>query len=316
MKSIFKKENLKILSNKINFHKLTNFNFSSKSNCIGVIGCGQMGTGIAYVFNRQANAKVIIYDSNKLQLEKSQDFINNLLNKELTKKTIEEINVNSIKDNFLFSSDLNSLKESSFIVEAVTENFDVKSSIFKTLDNIIPENNNTIYASNTSSISITKLASCVKRPDRVIGMHFMNPVPVMKLVEVIKGLPTSDDTFNTTMNWINKVNKQAAVSEDVPGFIVNRILMPMINEAIFVLQEGIASKEDIDKAMMLGTNVPMGPLTLADFIGLDTCLYILNVMYSEIKDPKFRPCMLLTNYVNAGWLGRKSGKGFYEYKKK
>jgi len=285
--------------------------FSSNIKNIGIIGSGQMGTGIAYVFNRQASKSVMIYDSNKNQLQKSESFINKLIEKEIGKKQISLEEKERISKRFTFTDNIQSMKEADFIVEAATENFDIKSKIFKQLDEITKKE--TILASNTSSISITKLASSISRPDKIIGMHFMNPVPIMKLVEVIKGLSTSNDTFNTTVDLIKQVNKESAVSEDVPGFIVNRILMPMINEAVFTLYEGIASKEDIDKAMILGTNVPMGPLTLADFIGLDTCLYILNVLHSELKDPKYRPCILLTNYVNAGWLGKKTGRGFYDY---
>lgn len=291
--------------------KINKFLFSSNIKSIGIVGSGQMGTGIAYVFNRQAGKNVIIYDSSKAQLQKSESFISKLIEKEIQKKSVTEEEKERILKRFTYSDNIKSLVESNFIIEAATENFEVKSKIFKQLDEI--SSKETILASNTSSISITKLASTVNRPDKIIGMHFMNPVPVMKLVEVIKGLPTSTDTFNTTIDLIKLVNKQSAVSEDVPGFIVNRILMPMINEAVFTLYEGIASKEDIDKAMVLGTNVPMGPLTLADFIGLDTCLYILNVLHTELKDPKFRPCILLTNYVNAGWLGKKTGRGFYDY---
>lgn len=291
--------------------KINKFLFSSNIKSIGIVGSGQMGTGIAYVFNRQAGKNVIIYDSSKAQLQKSESFISKLIEKEIQKKSVTEEEKERILKRFTYSDNIQSLVESNFIIEAATENFEVKSKIFKQLDEI--SSKETILASNTSSISITKLASTVNRPDKIIGMHFMNPVPVMKLVEVIKGLPTSTDTFNTTIDLIKLVNKQSAVSEDVPGFIVNRILMPMINEAVFTLYEGIASKEDIDKAMVLGTNVPMGPLTLADFIGLDTCLYILNVLHTELKDPKFRPCILLTNYVNAGWLGKKTGRGFYDY---
>lgn len=291
--------------------KINKFFFSSNIKTIGIVGSGQMGTGIAYVFNRQAGKNVIIYDSSKAQLQKSESFINKLIEKEIQKKSVTEEEKETILKRFTYSDNMQSIVESNFIIEAATENFEVKSKIFKQLDEI--SSKETILASNTSSISITKLASTVNRPDKIIGMHFMNPVPIMKLVEVIKGLPTSTDTFNTTIDLIKLLNKQSAVSEDVPGFIVNRILMPMINEAVFTLYEGIANKEDIDKAMVLGTNVPMGPLTLADFIGLDTCLYILNVLHTELKDPKFRPCILLTNYVNAGWLGKKTGRGFYDY---
>jgi 3-hydroxybutyryl-CoA dehydrogenase len=278
---------------------------------IGVVGAGQMGTGIALVYSKIANKQVVLYDSNETQIRKSNEFLIKLLDKDISKGKLQEAEKQEILKRMTFTTNIDKLTSANLIVEAVTENFDIKSKIFQQLDSITP--NDTVLASNTSSISITKLASSVKRPDKVIGMHFMNPVPVMKLVEVIRGLPTSDDTYNKIINSIKEIKKESVLSADNPGFIVNRILMPMINEAVFVLQEGIATKEDIDKGMVLGTAVPMGPLTLADFIGLDTCLYIMNVLYSEIKDSKYRPCTLLVNYVNAGWLGRKSGKGFYDY---
>ena len=198
-----------------------------------------------------------------------------------------------------------------FAVEAVTEYEPLKLDIFRKLDGIVKEG--AILASNTSSIPITKIASVTKRPDKVIGMHFMNPVPVMKLVEVIRGHATSDETFACTSELVAKLGKEMAVSQDYPGFIVNRVLIPMINEAVFALYEGIATAEDIDKGMKLGTNQPMGPLTLADFIGLDTVLAIANVLYDGFKDPKYRPCPLLVKMVNAGYMGRKSGRGFYTY---
>lgn len=281
---------------------------------IGVVGSGQMGTGIAYVFSRQASRNVVVYDTNKNQLNKSSQFIDKLIEKEVAKKTLDNTQAVDVKKRFVFSDDINSLKETGFVIEAAIENFDVKAKIFENLDKITDKN--TILATNTSSISITKLAGTISRPDKIIGMHFMNPVPVMKLVEVIKGLATSEQTLNTTLSLIKEVKKEVAISNDVPGFVVNRILMPMINEAVFTLYEGIATKEDIDKSMLLGTNMPMGPLVLADFIGLDTCLAILNVLHSELKDPKYRPCILLVNYVNAGRLGRKTGKGFYDYTSK
>ena len=259
-------------------------NFSSLISNVGIVGSGQMGTGIAYVLNRHANKKVYVYDNHKPQLEKSQAFIKKLIEKEISKSTLTQEEAKKVENNFTFTDNISHMSNVQFIVEAVKEDFEVKRQIFQSLEKITDKN--TILASNTSSISITKLAGTVERPDKVIGMHFMNPVPIMKLVEVIKGLSTSDQTFDVTMDLIQQSKKTSAVSNDIPGFIVNRILMPMINEAVYTLYEGIASKEDIDKAMVLGTNVPMGPLTLADFIGLDTCLYILNVLYSELKDPK------------------------------
>lgn len=281
---------------------------------IGIVGSGQMGTGIAYVFSRQANRNVIVYDNSKAQLNKSSQFIDKLIEKEVSKKSLDSTQAVDVKSRFKFSDDINSMKETDFVIEAAVENFEIKAKIFENLDKITSKN--AILATNTSSISITKLAGTISRPDKIIGMHFMNPVPVMKLVEVIKGLATSEETLNTTLSLIKEVKKEVAISNDVPGFVVNRILMPMINEAVFTLYEGIATKEDIDKSMLLGTNMPMGPLVLADFIGLDTCLAILNVLHSELKDPKYRPCILLVNYVNAGRLGRKTGKGFYDYASK
>jgi 3-hydroxybutyryl-CoA dehydrogenase len=203
------------------------------------------------------------------------------------------------------------LREAGVVIEAVTENVKVKTEVFQTLDQMVGPD--TILASNTSSISITKLAAATKRPDKVIGMHFMNPVPVMKLVEVIRGMATSDDTYEKVRDLTERLGKTALDCQDSPGFISNRVLMPMINEAIFTLHEGVATRESIDGIMKLGMNHPMGPLTLADFIGLDVCLAIMNVLHDGFGDPKYRPCPLLKRYVDAGWLGRKSGRGFYEY---
>jgi len=207
--------------------------------------------------------------------------------------------------------DLSGFADCSLVVEAATENEALKLDLFRQLDEAV--NKDAILATNTSSISITRIAAATKRPERVIGMHFMNPVPVMQLVEVIRGLATSDETFQVIASLVEKLGKVMAVSQDYPGFIVNRILMPMINEAIFALYEGIATAEDIDKGMKLGTNHPMGPLALADLIGLDTVLAIIAVLYEGFKDPKFRPCPLLVKMVNAGYLGKKSGRGFYMY---
>lgn len=295
-----------------NFINCNCFCFSNQ--LYGIVGAGQMGTGIAYVYNRVGKKRTIVYDANANQLNKSSNFINNLLDKEIQKNKLSSEEKTEILKRFTFSSDINQLKDITFLIEAVPECFEIKNTIFKQLDKIIASKD-TILASNTSSISITKLAAIVSRPEKVIGMHFMNPVPVMRAVEVTKGLQTSDETFKSALQSLSEVNKEVVVSKDSPGFIVNRILMPMINEAIFTYQEGLGTREDIDKGMVLSCSFPMGPLTLADFIGLDTCLNIMNVLYSEMKDPKFRPSILLVNYVNAGWLGRKTGKGFYDYNK-
>ena len=209
------------------------------------------------------------------------------------------------------TTSLEPLRDASIVIEAVTENLEVKTEIFRTLDQITPPE--TILASNTSSISITKLGAATSRADKVIGMHFMNPVPVMKLVEVIRGIATSDETYEKVRALTEKLGKTALDCQDSPGFVSNRVLMPMINEAIFTLYEGVATRESIDGIMKLGMNHPMGPLTLADFIGLDVCLAIMNVMHEGFGDPKYRPCPLLRRYVDAGWLGRKTGRGFYEY---
>lgn len=216
---------------------------------------------------------------------------------------------------FSYSTKLEDLDTSDFVVEAIVENFDVKKSVFKKIHEVVPKD--AIIASNTSSISITKIAGTIpERASQVIGMHFMNPVPVMQLVEVIKGLQTSQETLDTTLDLAKSFGKITSTAQDIPGFIANRILIPYINEAVFALYEGIGTAEGIDTTMKYGTNVPMGPLTLADFIGLDTVLYICQILHNELGDSKYRPCPLLVNYVNAGYLGRKSGRGFYDYSKK
>lgn len=277
---------------------------------IGVLGAGQMGNGIAHVF-AQYGYQVVLFDIAQPQLDKAFATIKQNLERQAKKGAIPEALVAETLGRITTTQEMSNLSDVDFAVEAVTENEHLKLEIFRKLDGIVKDG--AILASNTSSIPITKIASVTKRPDRVIGMHFMNPVPIMKLVEIIRGHATSEDTFAQTSALVAKLEKEMAVSQDYPGFIVNRVLIPMINEAVFALYEGIATAEDIDKGMKLGTNQPMGPLTLADFIGLDTVLAIANVLYDGFKDPKYRPCPLLVKMVNAGYMGRKSGRGFYTY---
>lgn len=272
-----------------------------------------MGTGIAYVSAVTGGMPTVIVDRSADQLRSSESFISKLLSKAAAKGRIDEAGVDKAKSLITYQTDLKALSASDFVVEAATEDPEVKFTIFRELDQVV-ESRSAILASNTSSISITKLAAQVaSRPESVIGMHFMNPVPVMKLVEVISGLQTSAATLTSTLELSATLGKTTTVSSDAPGFIVNRLLMPYINEAIMALQEGVGSVEDIDTSMKLGTNVPMGPLQLADFIGLDTCLAIMNVLHQGFGDSKYRPANLLVNYVNAGWLGKKSGRGFHKY---
>jgi 3-hydroxybutyryl-CoA dehydrogenase len=277
---------------------------------VGVLGAGQMGNGIAHVFAQHGH-EVVLFDIAAGQLEKAVATIRQNLERQAKKGAIAESLVGETLGRIRTTQNLADLAPVDFAVEAVTEHEPLKLEIFRRLDETVRAG--AYLASNTSSIPITKIAAVTKRPDMVIGMHFMNPVPVMKLVEVIRGHATSDETFNVTAGLVAKLEKELAVSQDYPGFIVNRVLIPMINEAVFALYEGIATAEDIDKGMKLGTNQPMGPLTLADFIGLDTVLAIANVLYDGFKDPKYRPCPLLVKMVNAGYLGRKSGRGFYTY---
>jgi len=279
-------------------------------NEIGVLGAGQMGSGIAHVF-ALSGYHVVLFDVAVSQLNRSLAVIKQNLERQLKKGAIEESVIGATLGRITTTRDMSGLAGSDFCVEAVSENEALKLEIFSKLDGIVPPS--TIFATNTSSISITKIASVTKRPDKVIGMHFMNPVPVMKLVELIRGHATSDETFRTAKTLAAKLGKEVAVSQDYPGFIVNRVLIPMINEAIFALYEGVASAEDIDNGMKLGTNQPMGPLALADLIGLDTVLAIANVLFNGFKDPKYRPCPLLVRMVDAGELGRKTGRGFYRY---
>lgn len=278
---------------------------------IGVVGAGQMGNGIAQVC-AQFGYQVVMVDVAAAALQKGIATISGSCDRLIKKNLMSEDQKNQLLGRIKTAESLEALKNCDIVIEAATENIDLKLKIFKELDRLVkPE---AILASNTSSISITKIAAATGRPTQVAGMHFMNPVPLMKLVEGIRGLQTSDETFRAVKLLSEKLDKTFVESvKDMPGFIVNRILMPMINEAVYTLHEGIASVESIDSAMKLGTNQPMGPLTLADFIGLDTCLAIMNVLYEGLGDSKYRPCPLLVKYVEAGWLGKKSGRGFYKY---
>ncbi|HXI74952.1 MAG TPA: 3-hydroxybutyryl-CoA dehydrogenase [Pyrinomonadaceae bacterium] len=280
------------------------------SEIFGVVGAGTMGNGIAQVAAR-AGFEVVMRDVADDFLARGMSAIDKSLQRDVDKERLTAEEKQSIIGRIKTTTELADLREAFIIVEAVTEDLQVKIDLFKALDGIA--NGNAILASNTSSISITKLGAVTKRSDKVIGMHFMNPVPVMKLVEIIRGAATSDETYDTVDRLTEKLGKTPLECNDSPGFISNRVLMPMINEAIFALYEGVATRESIDGIMKLGMNHPMGPLTLADFIGLDVCLAIMNVLHDGFGDSKYRPCPLLKRYVDAGWLGKKSGRGFYEY---
>ncbi len=279
----------------------------------GVIGAGQMGNGIAHVA-AASGLNVIMNDVKQEFVDRGMQTIEKNLGRMVSKGKLSEEEKTQILSRIKPSVSLEDFSNADFVVEAIIENLDLKRKVFTALDEITPKDS--ILASNTSSISITKIASVTKRPDKFIGMHFMNPVPVMKLVEVINGLATSKETTELTVELSKKFGKIPVEAMDFPGFISNRVLMPMINEAVYALFEGVGTVEAIDEVMKLGMNHPMGPLTLADFIGLDTCLAILNVLYEGFGDTKYRPCPLLKKYVDAGYYGRKSGRGFYDYSSK
>jgi 3-hydroxybutyryl-CoA dehydrogenase len=281
-----------------------------KTTTFGVIGAGQMGAGIAQVASA-SGMSIILHDISTDFVDRGMTTIAKNLQRSVDKGKISEAEKNAIIGRITPSTDIGNMSSADFVVEAASENEVIKFRIFAQLDEVCPPH--TILSSNTSSIPIGRIASQTKRPDKVIGMHFMNPVPVMKLVEVIRGLPTSEETFQATVALAEQMGKTPAVANDFPGFIANRILLPMINEAIFCLYQSVGDRDSIDRVMQLGMNHPMGPLALADLIGLDTCLAILNTLHQGLGDPKYRPCPLLRQYVESGWLGRKTGRGFYNY---
>lgn len=278
---------------------------------VGVIGAGQMGNGIAHVM-ALAGYNVVLNDIDQMALDKSVEIIEKNMMRQLRGGKITEEALQTALSRITRTTEIAQAGDSDIVIEAATENEQVKQKIF---DALLPHiNDETILTSNTSSISITRLASRTDRPEKFMGFHFMNPVPVMQLVELIRGIATDEATYETCRQVVETLGKTAASAEDFPAFIVNRILMPMINEAVYTLYEGVGSVQAIDKSMKLGANHPMGPLELADFIGLDTCLAIMNVLHDGLADTKYRPCPLLTKYVEAGWLGRKTQRGFYDYR--
>ncbi|HEV2465133.1 MAG TPA: 3-hydroxybutyryl-CoA dehydrogenase [Acidobacteriaceae bacterium] len=277
---------------------------------VGVLGAGTMGNGIAHVFARSGIA-VRLCEVEQRFLERGLDTIRKNMGREVSKAKLTQPEMDAALGRIEGTLERASLMDCGFVVEAATERFEVKREIFRELDAILPEG--VILASNTSSISITKLAAQTRRPERVIGMHFFNPVPVMKLVEVIRGLATSQETYETVKALSERLGKTPVEVNDAPGFVSNRVLMPLLNEAMYAVMEGVATAEAVDEVFKLGMAHPMGPLTLADFIGLDVCLDIMRVLHDGLGDPKYRPCPLLIRMVDAGWLGRKSGRGFYQY---
>ncbi len=278
---------------------------------VGIIGAGQMGTGIAHVI-ALAGYNVAVNDLKKEAFDKSFALTERNMGRQIGRGLLTEANAKAALKRITFAPDFQAFAQCDIVIEAATEDEAIKRKIFQELcPQLKPE---AMLASNTSSISITRLASITDRPERFIGMHFMNPVPVMELVELIRGIATEDETFQASRKFVESLGKTIAVSEDFPAFIVNRILLPMINEAVYTLYEGVGTVDGIDKAMKLGAHHPMGPLELADFIGLDTCLSVMQVLYEGLSDSKYRPCPLLVKYVEAGWLGRKTQRGFYDYR--
>ena len=278
---------------------------------VGVIGAGQMGNGIAHVF-ALAGYDVLLNDIDRAALDSALKLVEANLARQVSREKISESDAKAAMDRIGTTMSLTDLGKTDLVIEAATERETIKAAIF---EDLVPHlEPHTILTSNTSSISITRLASRTDRPEKFMGFHFMNPVPVMQLVELIRGIATDDDTYQTLKAVVDRLGKTSATAEDFPAFIVNRILMPMINEAVYTLYEGVGNVSSIDSAMKLGTNHPMGPLELADFIGLDTCLAIMNVLHDGLADTKYRPCPLLTKYVEAGWLGRKTQRGFYDYR--
>ena len=277
---------------------------------IGLVGAGQMGSGIAHVC-ALAGCDVRLVDASEEALERALTIIPANMDRQIRKGVITEADKSAALPNIRTGTDYKLFEDCDLVIEVVNENEDIKRAVLKQLLPHVAEH--ALLATNTSSIPITRLAASTDRPERFIGMHFMNPVPVMKLIEIIRGIATSEETYQSVRELAIRLGKTPATSEDFPAFIVNRILMPMINEAIYTLYEGVGSVESIDTSIKLGANHPMGPLELADFVGLDTCLSIMNVLYDGLADSKYRPCPLLVKYVEAGWLGRKAGRGFYDY---